>query len=449
MQQPPMNAKEAPRNFDDFDYGDEDDDSGSKKMTANTGPELPAALANLLDTLKQNSPSVSYNNVPDNTSLSFVTPSRDKPVPTDNFQSSMSPGDSHYPRSPYQNDDGPWNERPQAIAPPQYQNQVVPPPMANAYGPPNNDYHGPLRPPHPSTKPGPPNPPVSLLDHPAKLNVPQANPEPETRSFGSSMVFDDPSLPEGSIRVLTRTLFVGPLPDAMTKQQIRERFAEYGNVSSVVVHKTRNNLVNAFLKFDRRQALDHIKSTMNTFPLDKLTVKVNWASGFGPKMYFNFELGEAIVPLSAYTDIEKGYLKTGYYGGFQGSPFRDRVTIEEPDVEYRPPQALEPVGEQAATAAPKGPKFGRPPMPQGLKRELDSGNPPVRGPPKRQRDNDNNGPWPPAGMPPHMRPPPMVNNANGPMGMLWPPPPPPPGFNFPAPHGFRPPPNYLGKRKDE
>lgn len=200
MQQPPMNAKEAPRNFDDFDYGDEDDDSGSKKMTANTGPELPAALANLLDTLKQNSPSVSYNNVPDNTSLSFVTPSRDKPVPTDNFQSSMSPGDSHYPRSPYQNDDGPWNERPQAIAPPQYQNQVVPPPMANAYGPPNNNYHGPLRPPHPSTKPGPPNPPVSLLDHPAKLNVPQANPEPETRSFGSSMVFDDPSLPEGSIR---------------------------------------------------------------------------------------------------------------------------------------------------------------------------------------------------------------------------------------------------------
>lgn len=216
------------------------------------------------------------------------------------------------------------------------------------------------------------------------------------------------------------------------------------------VHKTRNNLVNAFLKFDRRQALDHIKSTMNTFPLDKLTVKVNWASGFGPKMYFNYELGEAIVPLSAYTDIEKGYLKTGYYGGFQGSPFRDRVTIEEPDVEYRPPQALEPVGEQAATAAPKGPKFGRPPpMPHGQKRELDSGNPPVRGPPKRQRDNDNNGPWPPAGMPPHMRPPPMVNTANGPMAMLWPPPPPPPGFNFPAPHGFRPPPNYLGKRKDE
>jgi RNA recognition motif. (a.k.a. RRM, RBD, or RNP domain) len=260
MQQPSVNAKEAPRNFDDFDYGDEDDDSGSKKITANTGPELPAALANLLDTLKQNSPSVSHNNVPDNTSLSFVTPSRDKPVPTDNVQSTMSTGDPHFTHSPYQNDNGPWNERPQVVAPPQYQNQVVPPPMtiANAYGPPNN-YHGSIRTPHPSIKPGPPNPPISLLDHPGKLNIAQTNPEPEIRSFGNSLVFDDPSLPEGSIRgtvslsichirfhtsihantshllVLTRTLFVGPLPDAMTKQQIRERFAEYGNVSSVVV----------------------------------------------------------------------------------------------------------------------------------------------------------------------------------------------------------------------
>lgn len=200
MQEPPRNAAEAPRNFDDFDYGDEDDDSGAKRITANTGPELPAALANLLDTLKQNSPSVSNNNVPDNISLSSVTPSHDKPVPKNNFQSSMPPGDSHHPRSSYQNDDGPWNEHPQAIAPPQYQNQVVPPPMANAYGPPINNFHGSIRPPHPSAKPGPPNSPVSLLDHPAKLNVPHTNPEPENRSFGNSMVFDDPSLPEGSIR---------------------------------------------------------------------------------------------------------------------------------------------------------------------------------------------------------------------------------------------------------
>ncbi|KAH8554811.1 hypothetical protein BGW37DRAFT_517326 [Umbelopsis sp. PMI_123] len=436
-------VKEAPGNFDDFDYGDEDDDSSPKKTTASTGPELPAALANLLDTLKQNSSSVSHNNVPDNISHSVVPPSLDKPMPMGNIQTSKSPTDPNFTNSSYQAEDGPWSENSQAVGTSQYQNQVVPPPMAktNTYGPPSN-YQEPSRSPH-STIPRPPNPPVSLLDHPAKMNSIENKQDPEIRSFGNSLVFDDPTLPESSIRVLTRTLFVGPLPDTMTKQQIRDRFSEYGNVSSVVVHKTRNNMVNAFLKFDRRQALDHIKSTMNTFQLDKLIVKVNWASGFGPKMYFNYELGEAIVPLSAYTEIEKGYLKTGYYGGFQGSPFRDRVTIEEPDVEYRPPQALEPVGEQTATAAPKGPNFGRPPVTQGLKRELNSGNSPARGP-KRQRDNDSNQPWPPVGMSQHMRPPPMVNTPNGPTAMLWPPPPP-PGYQFPSAHGFRPAPNFSAK----
>jgi hypothetical protein len=188
---------------------------------------------------------------------------------------------------------------------------------------------------------------------------------------------------------------------------------------------------------------------MSTFQMDTLTVKVNWASGFGPKTYFNYELGEAIVPLSAYTEIEKGYLKTGYYGGFQGTAFRDRATIEEPDVEYRPPQALEPVGEQAVTAAPKSFKMGRPaPASQGIKRDLEVGIP--RGP-KRLRGGPLDGPRP---MPPppgaYGRPPPaMVNIPNGPMPMFWPPAP--AGFNYPGPppQGFRPHPNFPAKRKDE
>lgn len=227
-------------------------------------------------------------------------------------------------------------------------------------------------------------------------------------------------------------------------------------------------MVNAFLKFDRRQALDHIKSTMKTFQLNQLTVKVNWASGFGPKTYFNYELGEAIVPLSAYTEIERGYLVTGYYGGFQGTPFRDRATIEEPDVEYRPPQSLEPVGAQAITAVPNGPKMTRPPpmnQPPPMKREMDTSAPMHRDA-KRMRNGPPNpqGPWPPmappgvtkGGRPP---PPPMVNGPNGPMPMFWPPPP--PGFKFPPfppsqggpAHqnvpGPRPPPNFTPRRNED
>jgi len=432
------------------------------------GHELPAALANLLDTLKQNYSSVSHNSVSDNISRSPVPSSHDKPaVPTDNVQNSVLPADANRPVPPYQVDPT-WNHPFQAAMPPsQPYNGPLPPPavtamMMNAYRPPA-PHQAPIRPPLPNG----PIPQLSLPDQPAKKIPMPPKQEQGNQPFGNSIVFDDPTLPEGSIRVLTRTLFVGRLPDTMTKQQIRERFSEYGNVSSVVVHKTRNNLVNAFLKFDRRQALDHIKTTMSTFQIGKLPATVNWASGFGPKTYFNYELGEAIVPLSAYTDIERGYLKTGYYGGFQGSRFRDRVTIEEPDVEYRPPQALEPVGEQAVTAGPKGLAWPGPP-PQGLKREqLESL---THHGQKRPRDNlSENLAWPtrprsmpPRGMPPPgvrphasprplpppgMRPrPPMVNT---PMPMLWPAPP--PGFNFPArpPQGFRDPPyNFSSNRND-
>jgi hypothetical protein len=44
------------------------------------------------------------------------------------------------------------------------------------------------------------NPQVSLLDHPAKVKASQPTQEPGYKPFGNSIVFDDPALPEGSIR---------------------------------------------------------------------------------------------------------------------------------------------------------------------------------------------------------------------------------------------------------
>lgn len=223
---------------------------------------LPAALANLLDTLKQNSPSVSNNIATDNTSNSPKPPAQSLPV-------SNTANTYDYPidvnllkqiaQPPPQGDQN-WQGPPV----PQQRNAM---PSAS---PPPNTYRSPsqsgqMRPPPPAPnamRGGPRNAAPSLLDHPAKINASPSVPEPPAnQSFGNSIVFDDPALPEGSIRgiltsiiiicqflcqlcltytlskfaVLTRTLFVGPLPETMTKQQIRERFAEYGNVSSVVV----------------------------------------------------------------------------------------------------------------------------------------------------------------------------------------------------------------------
>jgi hypothetical protein len=73
IQSEPPKGDRVNHSVDDFDYGDEDDisHSHSSNNNQNNGQELlPAALANLLDTLKQNSPSASHNIVPDNTSNS-------------------------------------------------------------------------------------------------------------------------------------------------------------------------------------------------------------------------------------------------------------------------------------------------------------------------------------------------------------------------------------------
>jgi hypothetical protein len=194
-----MDTNAPTSNFDDFDYGDDDEDPNSKNNKPKSGQELPAALANLLDTLKQSSPSVSHNSVPDNISHSTVPLSHDKPITLDNVQNSVYlPSDANRPLPPYQGEPT-WNQPFQAPSQP-YGSEASPPPaaaMLDAYRPP---HQAPVRPPNPNMIHGALNPQVSLLDHPAKVKASQPTQEPGYKPFGNSIVFDDPALPEGSIR---------------------------------------------------------------------------------------------------------------------------------------------------------------------------------------------------------------------------------------------------------
>lgn len=63
---------------------------------------------------------------------------------------------------------------------------------------------------------------------------------------------------------------------------------------------------------------------------------MNWAYGFGPKKMFDYKLGESIIPLSELSENEKSSLVTAPVGGFQGQAVQDQMTIEEPEVAYRP-----------------------------------------------------------------------------------------------------------------
>ncbi|ORY96355.1 hypothetical protein BCR43DRAFT_273468 [Syncephalastrum racemosum] len=147
----------------------------------------------------------------------------------------------------------------------------------------------------------------------------------------------DPTIPAGTIRVLTRTLFVGPLPESFRQEDVRNHFSQFGEICSIILsRKGKSNRPNAFIKFRLRSSTEAAKEESANLHLQGGRVKVNWAYGFGPKKLFNYDRGDSIIPLSSLTPSDEASLVSAPLGGFQGAPLRDQMTVEEPEVDYRP-----------------------------------------------------------------------------------------------------------------
>ncbi|KAI8348285.1 hypothetical protein BD560DRAFT_410745 [Blakeslea trispora] len=157
----------------------------------------------------------------------------------------------------------------------------------------------------------------------------------QTENRGSEPTHDA-SLPPGCIRVLTRTLFVGPIPDHYERDDVAQLFMRYGELASVIVSKKIKGRHNAFLKFTTRASTEAAKYNSANLVVQDVPVKVNWAFGFGPKKHFNYDRGDSIIPLSELSAEEKDNLVTAPLGGFRGQPVRERMAIEEPEAQYRP-----------------------------------------------------------------------------------------------------------------
>lgn len=136
--------------------------------------------------------------------------------------------------------------------------------------------------------------------------------------------------------MLTRTLFVGPIPDHYEKEDVAQLFSKYGELASVIVSKKLKGRHNAFLKFLTRGSTEAAKYGSVGLMVDDVPVKVNWAFGFGPKKHFNYDRGDSIIPLAELSEEEKDNLMTAPVGGFQGQPVRPSMTVEEPEAQYRP-----------------------------------------------------------------------------------------------------------------
>lgn len=136
--------------------------------------------------------------------------------------------------------------------------------------------------------------------------------------------------------VLTRTLFVGPIPDHYEKEDVAHLFSKYGELASVIVSKKLKGRHNAFLKFTTRACTEAAKYDSAGLIVEGIPVKVNWAFGFGPKKHFNYDRGDSIIPLAELSPDEKDNLMTAPVGGFQGQPVVELMTVEEPEAQYRP-----------------------------------------------------------------------------------------------------------------
>jgi protein NRD1 len=61
--------------------------------------------------------------------------------------------------------------------------------------------------------------------------------------------------------------------------------------------------------------------------------QINWAVGFGPTQYADYNLGESTLPIDVLTEADKKWLRTAEYGGTGGQEILQGMVVEEPDIE--------------------------------------------------------------------------------------------------------------------
>ncbi|CAK7567002.1 MAG: hypothetical protein SEPTF4163_004959 [Sporothrix epigloea] len=151
----------------------------------------------------------------------------------------------------------------------------------------------------------------------------------EAPSPGSKWVEHDPSLPPNTIRVLSRTLFVGGVnvPDA----ELRAIFTRFGDVQTCIVNKEKRH---AFVKMYKRadaesakHGMDHTRSTEDT------GLRTRWGVGFGPRDCSDYHKGISIIPIARLTEADRKWLLTAPWGGSGGRPIATGLVVEEPDIE--------------------------------------------------------------------------------------------------------------------
>lgn len=183
-----------------------------------------------------------------------------------------------------------------------------------------------------------------------EMNV-QENPNFRPRNMG----FDN-SLPQGSFKVLSRTLFIGGVPRGMDERELSEHLRPYAVVQSIILNSERKH---AFVKvYSRKEAEQVVKS----FNKDgSLPLRTRWGVGFGPRDCCNYQHGISIIPIQRLTDADRTWVVSAQWGGTGGVPLESGMVIDEPDIEIGTGISSKAMSKKMPTNSTRnGPKSNRP-----------------------------------------------------------------------------------------
>lgn len=262
------------------------------------------------------------------------------------------PSNNQYSDNQYNQHNNPYgqqnNQYGQINSPQQQHNQYQSP---NQYGgpPPASNQYG--QSPQPGFNQLQSNPAfVSPMEMGGEINA------PGTPHFRPRNVGFDQTLPQGSFKVLSRTLFIGGVPRTMDEKQLATVLRPFAEVQSVILNSERKH---AFVKvYSRREA----EQVITSFNKDgQLPLRTRWGVGFGPRDCCNYQHGISIIPIQRLTDADKAWVVKAQWGGTGGEPLQSGIVIDEPDIEIGAGISSKAMSKKMPTnSARNGPKSNKP-----------------------------------------------------------------------------------------
>ncbi|CDK26860.1 unnamed protein product [Kuraishia capsulata CBS 1993] len=180
---------------------------------------------------------------------------------------------------------------------------------------------------------------------------------PGTPHYRQKFVTTDNSIPAGSIKVLSRTIFIGGVPQYMSEQDLMTELRPYAEVQSVILNSDRKH---AFVKVYSRAEAESVISSF-TQQNNPSSLRARWGVGFGPRDCCDYQLGVSTIPLSRLTDADKRWAVAAEWGGTGGQPLVPGLVVEEPDIEIGQGVSSKAISKKMPTnSARNGPRSNRP-----------------------------------------------------------------------------------------